>query len=412
MTMGLLRGSHAWRSRPGAALAVTSMLLGCAGPALAGTPRIPLCPGLQIVTAVQQPTGDYESIKTIEAVDDATLRIRYASESLVTDVFSDDFGKLHRSTVHRSVLGNDLQAATLYEQRFFEALPDVIPGSTAIGVSAAVLKALRSTGKAAFSFSNLYSGDVPVDRAIRPNVYDFQTPGTLIAGTPAAPKARVLVNGEIVELPVIRARGDFGGEEAELEVLDDEANPLILGFRIGIDAVPPATPEMKEMCQAMAETDPAIAAIQCGSLGGGDRETLQVVRIDFPCVATPAAASALETALAGGREAAVYDISFSFGSDEIREESEPRLREIAAMLGAHPDWRLAIHGHTDSVASEAFNLHLSQRRAAAVKTALVERHGVEASRLDTAGFGESQPRDSNDTLEGRARNRRVELSNQ
>jgi outer membrane protein OmpA-like peptidoglycan-associated protein len=75
----------------------------------------------------------------------------------------------------------------------------------------------------------------------------------------------------------------------------------------------------------------------------------------------------------------------------------------------HPDWRLGIEGHTDNIASDRFNLDLSRRRAAAVKDALVTRHGIDAARLTTGGAGESRPLDTNDTLEGRARNRRVEL---
>jgi outer membrane protein OmpA-like peptidoglycan-associated protein len=70
---------------------------------------------------------------------------------------------------------------------------------------------------------------------------------------------------------------------------------------------------------------------------------------------------------------------------------------------------LAINGHTDNVGGDQSNLNLSRRRAAAVKDALVTRHGIAADRLTTAGMGRSQPKDTNETLEGRAQNRRVEL---
>ena len=72
-------------------------------------------------------------------------------------------------------------------------------------------------------------------------------------------------------------------------------------------------------------------------------------------------------------------------------------------------WKLGIGGHTDSIASDAYNLDLSTRRAAAVKAALTTSYAVDPQRLTTAGYGESRPKDRNDTLEGRARNRRVEL---
>jgi outer membrane protein OmpA-like peptidoglycan-associated protein len=125
--------------------------------------------------------------------------------------------------------------------------------------------------------------------------------------------------------------------------------------------------------------------------------------------ALSAGAAALETELAESGTAVIYDIFFSFNSASIREESLPRLREIADVLMQHPDWRLSVNGHTDNIASDNYNLELSARRAEAVKEALASRHGVDAGRLVTAGYGEAQPRDTNDTLEGRARNRRVEL---
>ena len=93
----------------------------------------------------------------------------------------------------------------------------------------------------------------------------------------------------------------------------------------------------------------------------------------------------------------------------IREESEPTLGDIAEVMRRHPDWRLAVNGHTDGIGSDQANLALSTRRSTSVKDALVKRHGIAASRLTTAGFGKSQPKDTNETLEGRARNRRVEL---
>jgi outer membrane protein OmpA-like peptidoglycan-associated protein len=125
-----------------------------------------------------------------------------------------------------------------------------------------------------------------------------------------------------------------------------------------------------------------------------------------------AQAGALEQALADNGTVDVYSIYFSFNSDAIREESEPTLKEIAEILIRHMDWRLGINGHTDNVASDAYNLDLSRRRADAVKHALVTQHGVAAERLTTAGMGEGSPKETNDTLEGRARNRRVELVRQ
>jgi len=108
----------------------------------------------------------------------------------------------------------------------------------------------------------------------------------------------------------------------------------------------------------------------------------------------------------------IYDIFFSFNSATLRPESDETLSLIADLLNKYPDWKLAIGGHTDSIASDSFNLDLSNRRAVAVKTALVERFKIADNRLSTQGYGEASPRDTNNTLEGRARNRRVELVRQ
>ncbi len=79
------------------------------------------------------------------------------------------------------------------------------------------------------------------------------------------------------------------------------------------------------------------------------------------------------------------------------------------MLKDHPELRLLIEGHTDNVGSEASNLALSEKRAAAVKQSLVANFGIDASRLESKGFGASKPAAPNDTPEGRQTNRRVEI---
>jgi len=102
-------------------------------------------------------------------------------------------------------------------------------------------------------------------------------------------------------------------------------------------------------------------------------------------------------------------ILFDVNSDAIRIESAPTLEEIGTMLQDHPELRISIEGHTDSDGEEAFNRALSERRATSVKRYLVETYAIDASRLETAGFGESVPVAPNDTAEGKQQNRRVEL---
>lgn len=117
----------------------------------------------------------------------------------------------------------------------------------------------------------------------------------------------------------------------------------------------------------------------------------------------------LYDALSETGRVATQGIYFDTGSDRIRPESSPTLKEIAAMLKEHGDLALLIEGHTDNVGNAASNQTLSEKRAAAVKATLVADFGVDADRLETAGLGSTKPSGSNDTPEGRQTNRRVEL---
>src|SRR6185437_5587701 len=134
---------------------------------------------------------------------------------------------------------------------------------------------------------------------------------------------------------------------------------------------------------------------------------VQVTEIRFPL---PAPEKKIEQELSKNNKALVYGIYFDYNSDEIKKESEPVLKEIAQAMADRPNWKLMITGHTDNIGGHKYNLDLSQRRAAAVKKALVERYHEDPNRLSTGGDGDSDPIDTNDTLEGRARNRRVELT--
>jgi outer membrane protein OmpA-like peptidoglycan-associated protein len=179
-------------------------------------------------------------------------------------------------------------------------------------------------------------------------------------------------------------------------------------------------------------SDLDLSGMRCDKPNGGDRDVLRVIKITSRCATAPTGGTAagsgagtpagdgaastgaamIERTLADTGKVDIYSIFFSFNSDVIRQESEPVLKDIADVLKKHPDWRLGVNGHTDGIGTDQFNLDLSKRRAAAVKDALVKRHGIDAQRLVTSGFGKSQPKDTNDTIEGRAHNRRVELIRQ
>lgn len=101
-------------------------------------------------------------------------------------------------------------------------------------------------------------------------------------------------------------------------------------------------------------------------------------------------------------------VNFDFNSATIQPASRPLLDQVAQMLKGHPDWKITLEGHTDSIGGEAFNQTLSTQRAAAVKAYLAGQ-GVPAASLTSVGFGFSKPVASNDTQAGRAQNRRVEI---
>jgi OmpA-OmpF porin, OOP family len=117
----------------------------------------------------------------------------------------------------------------------------------------------------------------------------------------------------------------------------------------------------------------------------------------------------LYEALAADGRVATQGIYFDTGSDRIRPESAPTLKEIAAMLTEHAGLRLGIEGHTDNVGAAAVNLDLSKRRAESVKAYLVSTLNVEAARLEATGLGSTKPAQPNTSAEGRQTNRRVEL---
>jgi len=117
----------------------------------------------------------------------------------------------------------------------------------------------------------------------------------------------------------------------------------------------------------------------------------------------------LYDALSEKGRVATQGVYFDTGSDWIRPESTPTLKEIGDMLKDHADLKLTIEGHTDNVGSAASNRELSAKRAAAVKAFLVNTYGIDAGRLTSVGLGDSKPSTPNTTAEGRQQNRRVEL---
>lgn len=102
-------------------------------------------------------------------------------------------------------------------------------------------------------------------------------------------------------------------------------------------------------------------------------------------------------------------LMFPFDQYALIEQSRTNLRELAESLKEHPDTNILIEGHTDNTGKEAYNMKLSKRRAESVKDYLTSL-GVDSNRLEVTAFGEEMPIASNDTEEGRQKNRRVEVA--
>jgi len=105
----------------------------------------------------------------------------------------------------------------------------------------------------------------------------------------------------------------------------------------------------------------------------------------------------------------IRGVNFEFDSAKLTPAAKGVLDEAASGIKAASGHTFNVVGHTDSVGSDAFNMGLGQRRASSVKEALVSR-GVPASQLQTSSMGERQPIATNATAEGRAENRRVEIT--
>ncbi len=120
-------------------------------------------------------------------------------------------------------------------------------------------------------------------------------------------------------------------------------------------------------------------------------------------------ANSLMNSLKETGKVALYGIYFDTGKSTLKPESDPTLKEMTKLLNANPDLKLYVVGHTDNVGVYETNMRLSVERALAVVNALVSKYSVNAARLTACGDGPTSPVATNDTEEGKALNRRVEL---
>jgi outer membrane protein OmpA-like peptidoglycan-associated protein len=143
---------------------------------------------------------------------------------------------------------------------------------------------------------------------------------------------------------------------------------------------------------------------------GADTETIAPAPETAPRRPTPgdAAPDGIAAQLAATGRAVLPGIGFSTGADDLAPGGDATLAALAAWLAEHPDARLTLVGHTDFDGPLEPNVALSRRRAEAVRATLIDRFGIAPGRLEAEGVGYLMPIASNETAEGRARNRRVE----
>jgi len=158
-----------------------------------------------------------------------------------------------------------------------------------------------------------------------------------------------------------------------------------------------------------SDTDEAIIGGAIGTVAGGGLGYLVCALMQPEEKPAPAPAPAVTPPPPPRAEKIVLrGVNFDFDKATIRPDAKVILDEAATQLSRNPDVRVSVEGHTDSVGTDAYNQKLSERRAGSVKQYLVGK-GVSDARLSTVGHGESKPVASNNTKDGRALNRRVEL---
>lgn len=331
--------------------------------AAGGASLVPLASGLRVASTLAFPDGDRENVVTAD-VSDAGVTYAWHLRQQAPG------GKAREYTLKRFVRAADLAGAPRRNDIVGTEGAEETPGYTFVTISRATYQQLRSGSPVRYTVTEMEQGLLgDAMGGIGASRVTYKGTLALVSSSPVP--LPVLLDGRRTTLPALHLKGDFAFQEKRLGsewwVLADSLHPLIL----------------KEV--------------------NGDN-VLQVVRIDRPAVP-----DAVEASLAKDCRAELPGIYFAFGSAALDPASAPALALLAAMLGRHADWSLAIEGHTDNVGSAAANQALSQQRAEAVRTALASRLSGGAARLTATGFGATRPREPNTTLEGRARNRRVEV---
>ena len=353
----------------GAALATLCLATGIAA-AQGSAPTVPLARSLSLVQTLRDGDAERESVVTLTDVSSAG--VRYAWRFVEVHAPGDtSFGK-HERLVRRA----DLDTAPRLHQIYRRDEPLEHPGYTAFTISRAVFDQVSASGSAPFSLLGLADAAGGQLASFlgggRPAVVRWR--GTLARVAPGTVPFPLLVNGRRVEVRALHLEGRFTarGESwtPRIWVLAQRDHPLLLKLE-----------------------DP--------------RRVFQTVRADLVDGAGDRG-RAIEGALSTTCRVEVPGIYFETASALLNPASDETIATLAQVLTRNAGWTVTIEGHTDSIGASASNMALSERRANAVRARLTG-HGVAAARLRAAGYGPTRPRESNATIAGRARNRRVEL---
>jgi outer membrane protein OmpA-like peptidoglycan-associated protein len=351
-------------------------------PAKLAAGKIRISPGTVLTHSWSLPLADAESDSIIRSVSPPSLIFEY--KGIVAEGL--DMSIKGHADLNNTVCAKDIAQADAYSTGWsFKSIkepfaPGLYPGVSRLLVPAHKFSELKSSGSTKLVFAWYDYMDALTEWEL------IAWKGTLSRIEPDDVQFPLIINDERVNVPAIHVRanlkviesgGKFGSRDqpADAYILDDPNTPVMLSWMMGED------------------------------MHQDDSFKVQLVRVTYP-----SDKPRIEQQLAKNHKAITWGINFEFNSDSIRPVSEPVLKEIAQAMADKPDWKLTVTGHTDNIGGHKYNQELSQRRSAAVKKALVERYHVDPNRLSTGGDGDSAPIDTNDTLEGRARNRRVELT--
>ena len=188
---------------------------------------------------------------------------------------------------------------------------------------------------------------------------------------------------------IAQAHAAAKADDARVAAGQTERNQIMLAART----------REAENAKASAANSQAVAADALSQRDQANQEAAQAQAELAALKATPTARGLVLT---------LGDVMFDTGRSELKSGGMRKIEQLAQFLTEHPERRVQIDGFTDSVGSDAYNEALSQRRADAVKAALVSQN-IDAARISTEGYGKAYPVASNNDSGGRQLNRRVEV---